>query len=83
MLLRERRNKKIYLMDLGHKITFGFSLVVVCLILVLGIGMITTDIAIEKIPKPNRIYLGFVFIVYAAYRAYRANNQYKQMKNEQ
>jgi len=68
-------------MNIGHKITFGFSLVVVCLILFLGVMLLSTEIVIEKVPRPNRTYLGIVFILYSIYRGYRANKQFKQMKN--
>ena len=70
-------------MNIGHKITFGFSLAVVCLILFLGVMMLISDVAIDRVPKPNRTYLGIVFILYSGYRGYRANKQFKQMQNEE
>ena len=70
-------------MNIGGKITFGFSLIVVCLILFFGIVLLSTDLFEDRIPRPNRTYLGFVFIAYASYRGYRANKQYKEMKGEQ
>ena len=65
---------------LGNKITLVFGAIVVALILVMGIGLLCTTILIEKIPKPNRTYLGLVFIFYASFRAYRIFKSFKDSK---
>jgi hypothetical protein len=52
------------------------------LIFLLGIGLLSTEVLTERIPKPNRTYLGIVFLVYGIYRGYRAKLHYDRLKRE-
>lgn len=48
-----------------------------------GFVFLSTDFMIEKLPKPNRIWFGIIFIVYGGFRAVRQYNQYKKMQQEE
>lgn len=62
---------------MGNKIVVIFGAVIVAFILFMGVFLLVSDLFIDKIPKPNRTYLGVVFIIYGAYRAYRIYNVFK------
>ncbi len=48
-----------------------FSLVMIIIILVIGIGMLTTNINLELISGSNRTILGCIFLLYAVVRGIR------------
>jgi hypothetical protein len=52
--------------------------------LFLGCGFVflCSDFLIERLPKPNRIWFGIIFIVYGGFRAARQYNQFKKMQRE-
>lgn len=68
-------------MNISGKIILMFGLFVAVFILFFGIVLLFTNLFIERIPKPNRNYLGVVFILYSFFRIYRANKQYKKIKS--
>jgi hypothetical protein len=68
---------------MANKIIFVFGLVIVVLILSMGIVLLSTHLFTDKIPYPNRTFVGIVFILYALFRGYRAKQQYGRMKREE
>ena len=69
-------------MDLTKRIYWYFGVVMVLLILVMGIGLLTTDAMYDVIQKPRRTWLGWIFLVYAGFRATRLYVQFKQFKSD-
>jgi hypothetical protein len=69
-------------MNIGERISFISSAFIGSLIFIAGIALLATNMLYEQIPKPNRTWLGIVFIVYGIYRGYRAKLQYDRMKHE-
>ena len=68
-------------MKWSNKIVLIFGLIVAVFILFFGITLLCTNMFIDKIPKPNRTFLGIVFILYAAFRGYRAKMAFDKMKD--
>ncbi|HKC68282.1 MAG TPA: hypothetical protein VKG26_08630 [Bacteroidia bacterium] len=48
-----------------------------------GFVFLCTGFLIERLPKPDRIWFGIIFIAYGGFRAVRQYNQYKKMKQEE
>ena len=48
-----------------------------------GFVFLGTNFLIERLPKPDRIWLGVIFIVYGGFRGARQYNRYKKMKQEE
>jgi hypothetical protein len=51
----------------------------------LGLGylFIGTNAFIDKFPKPNRIYIGCIFLGWALFRGFMVWQRYKRMKDEE
>jgi hypothetical protein len=52
--------------------------------LFLGCGFVflCSDFLIDRFPKPNRTWFGFIFLAYGGFRAARQYNQFKKLKRE-
>ncbi|HTA60804.1 MAG TPA: hypothetical protein VK835_00030 [Bacteroidia bacterium] len=48
-----------------------------------GFVFLCTDFLIERLPKPDRIWLSIIFIVYGGFRSVRQYNRYKKMQQEE
>lgn len=48
-----------------------------------GFVFLCSDVLIDKLPKPNRTWLGVAFLAYGGFRAARQYNQFKRMKREE
>ncbi len=68
-------------MNWGNKIVLIFGVLVAIFILFFGIVLLGTDLFIEKIPKPNRTFVGVIFILYAIFRGWRARQQFIKMRD--
>ena len=64
------------------KISLIFSLTMLLAYFGLGYLFIATDFAINRWPKPNRIYIGLVITGWGIFRGYMIWQKYKRMKNE-
>lgn len=53
------------------------------LILVMGIGLLTTNELYETIPPPNRTYIGIIFSIYSIFRGIRVYQQIKRLKQNE
>ncbi|MBC7861595.1 MAG: hypothetical protein IAF38_01395 [Bacteroidia bacterium] len=64
----------------------GISLVInlfmATVILCMGCVLLFTDLYIETIKKPNRIYLAFIFFAYAGFRYWRAWASHQKEKRD-
>lgn len=58
---------------------FWFGTVMAAAFLCCGFLFLTTNFLIERVPPPNRTYLGIVMLFYAAFRGTRQYNVYKRM----
>ncbi|MDQ3108452.1 MAG: hypothetical protein M3R17_01035 [Bacteroidota bacterium] len=62
------------------------SLIISSMMLVVYLSLaylfLFTDFVIDKVPRPNRIYVGIVFIVWGAFRAITSWFRYKRMNQE-
>jgi hypothetical protein len=48
-----------------------------------GFVFLGTNFLIERLPKPDRIWLGVIFIAYGGFRGARQYNRYKKMNQEE
>ena len=59
---------------------FWFGMVMAAVFICCGFAFLLSDFLIANVPKPNRTYLGYVFIFYGAFRAARQYNRFKIMQ---
>ena len=59
---------------------FWFGIVMAAVFICCGFAFLISDFLLANVPKPNRTYIGIVFIVYGAFRGTRQYKQYKKMQ---
>ena len=59
-------------------VLFWFGTLMAAVFICCGFAFLLTDFLVVNVPKPNRTYLGIVFIIYGSFRAVRQYNQYKR-----
>lgn len=64
-------------------ITFVLTIAMVPVFLGLGCLFLFTDVWIEKVSSPNRIYVGLVLIGWGLFRGLTAYMRYKQTRREE
>ncbi len=67
---------------LPSKAIFIFGLFMVIILGTFCFIFFFTDLFIERIPRPNRTYMAWVFLIYTAFRAMRLYQQYSVIKRE-
>lgn len=67
---------------LTQKALFWFGTVMAAAFLCCGFLFLTSNFLIEKVPAPNRTYMGIVFLLYAGFRGTRQYKVFKQLKQK-
>src|SRR4051812_26810108 len=63
-----------------NTVLFWFGILMAAVFICCGFSFLFTNFLLANVPKPNRTYLGYVFIVYGAFRATRQYSRYKNCK---
>jgi len=61
-------------------VLFWFGTLMAAAFLCCGFLFLTSNFLIERVPPPNRTYLGIVLLLYAGFRATRQYNVFKKLK---
>lgn len=59
---------------------FWFGTIMAAVFLCCGFLFICSNFLIDRVPPPNRTYIGILFLLYAGFRATRQYNLYKRLK---
>ena len=61
---------------------FWFGNIMAAAFLCCGFLFLCSNFLIEKVPAPNRMYLGLLMLLYAGFRASRQYKFYKKIKQQ-
>lgn len=64
-------------------VLFWFGILMAAVFICCGFSFLLTDFLLANVPKPNRTYLSYVFIVYGAFRATRQYMRYKKLQQNE
>jgi len=62
---------------------FWFGILMAAVFICCGFAFLLSDFLVSNVPKPNRTWLGIIFLLYGSFRGTRQYMQYKKMRRDE